>query len=302
MEQATAQYGTASQRSQRASIAAFLDQHLQSPTLVLPICPESAEQARKSLAESKHDVENLVRITSQEPALAATLMREANGPEFDVLTGARSIRKAVIRLGPDRVLEVLGSLLSDVLQADPDPFIARTLHHNWTRSLAVALVTPTIAARTGDVALAQDAHLLGLLSDIGGVFLLSALQAGRRPESELPNLTDSARRELLIQLQSRYGVELLAHWKFPLDLLAVFSGDATGRDGQRKSLFLQVASAVVSSIGFPPTGCEAGGGWDDDELWELAEFLELRYVDVAALQVQAEDLVASLDHAGPAPS
>ena len=289
----------ATQRSPRASFAAFLDDHLRSQTLSLPICPESAEQARRSLSDSKHDIEALVRISSQDSALAATLMREANGPEFDVLTGARSIRKAVIRLGPERVLEVIGSLLSNATESDPDPFIARALRHSWTRSLAIALVTPAIAARTGDVALAQDAHLLGLLSDIGGVFLLSALQACRRSANELHPLTDSAKRELLVQLQGHYGFALLEQWKLPYDLLAVVSGSASGRDSQRKSLFLQVARAVVSSIGFPPAGCEAGGGWDDDELWELSEFLELCYVDVAALQVQAEDLVASLEQGLP---
>jgi len=296
MAQSTSFDTTGDRQSPRTSFATFLSHHLEAPNLSLPICPESAEQARRSLADSKHDVETLVRITSQDPALAATLMREANGPEFDVLTGARSIRKAVIRLGPERVLALLGQLLTDVVEHDPDPFIARALRHNWTRSLAIALVTPTIAARTGDVALAQDAHLLGLLSDLGGVFLLSALQAGRKSASELPSLTESAKRELLMQLQGHYGVRLLDQWKFPADLLAIFSGEARDRDAQRKSLFLQVARAVVSSIGYPPTGCEAGGGWDDDELWELSEFLELRYVDVAALQVQAEDLVASLDH------
>jgi HD-like signal output (HDOD) protein len=296
MAQSTTLGSMSGQRSPRPSFAALLDDHLRSPTLSLSICPESADQARRSLSDKKHDVEALVRISSQDPALAATLIREANGPEFDVLTGARSIRKAVIRLGPERVLEVIGSLLSNATETDTDPFVARALRHNWTRSLAIALVTPAIAARTGEVALAQDAHLLGLLSDIGGVFLLSALQASRRSASELPPLTDSAKRELLVQLQGPYGVALLEQWKFPVDLLAVFSGDASGRDSQRKSLFLQVARAVVSSIGFPPAGCEVGGGWDDDELWELSEFLELCYVDVAALQVQAEDLVASLEH------
>jgi hypothetical protein len=36
---------------------------------------------------------------------------------------------------------------------------------------------------------------------------------------------------------------------------------------------------------------------DENELWELAEALELSYVDVAALQVHAEDLVVSLSEA-----
>ena len=51
---------------------------------------------------------------------------------------------------------------------------------------------------------------------------------------------------------------------------------------------------MVSSIGLPPVG-GAGEGADANELWELAEALELSTVDVAALQVHAEDLVAALD-------
>jgi HD-like signal output (HDOD) protein len=221
------------------------------------------------------------------------LLREANGPEFDALERVATIERALSRLGEERVAGLVGSTVTNAQLPSEDPVLTQALHHTWKRSLAVALVAPTIAARTGDGDLAGDAHLLGLLSDVGVVFLISALHALRaQPGDRLP-LTEVAEREVLDQLQQAYGIRVLEHWNFPPSVLAVLSGRPAGRAEQRQSLFLRVARQVVSSIGLPPVGGE-GEVAEANELWELAEALELSTVDVAALQVHAEDMVAVL--------
>jgi len=230
-----------------------------------------------------------------------SLLREANGPEFDALERVATIRRALSRLGEERVAGLVGSSVTNARLESGDPVLAQALHHTWKRSLAIALVAPTIAERTGDGDLARDAHLLGLLSEVGVVFLISALHALRaQPGDRLP-LTPVAEREVLDQLQQEYGIRVLEHWNFPPGVLAVLVGRPVGRDEHRQSLFLRVARQVVSSIGLPPVGGE-GEGADANELWELAEALELSTVDVAALQVHAEDLVAALDAEPPAES
>jgi len=276
------------------SLAAALDGHLESPSLSLPVCPESAGRVLRELAEQGADAEALQRMVGRDPALVACLLREANGPEFDALAGVATIERAVSRLGEERVAGLVASTATNARLASGTPFLAQALHHTWKRSLAIALVAPTIAARTGDAGLARDAHLLGLLSDVGVVFLISALQAQRLQRGDRPPLTAVAEREVLAQLQQAYGIRLLEQWSFPPGVMAVLAGRPAARDEQRQSLFLRVARQVVSSIGLPPVGNE-GEGADANELWDLAEALELSTVDVAALQVHAEDLVGSLD-------
>ena len=281
--------------SSRTSLAATLDRHLESPSLSLPVCPESAARVLRELEAEGSDAEALQRMVSRDPALVVSVLREANGPEFDALERIATIERALSRLGEERVAGLVGSSVTNSRLENADPLLTQALHHAWKRSLAIALVAPTIAARTGDEGLAQDAHLLGLLSDVGVVFLISALHAQRMQGGDRTPLTAVAEREVLDQLQHTYGIRVLDHWNLPPGVLAVLAGRPIGRDEQRQSLFLRVARQVVSSIGLPPVGGEEGEGADENELWELAEALELSTVDVAALQVQAEDLVASLD-------
>ena len=280
--------------SSGVSLASTLDRHLESPSLALPVCPESAARVLQELEAEGAGAEALQRIAGRDPALVVCLLREANGPEFDALERVVTIERALSRLGEERVAGLVGSAVTNARLESEDPVLTQALHHAWKRSLAIALVAPTIAARTGDDDLAQDAHLLGLLSDVGVVFLISALHAQRTQRGDRPPLTAVAEREVLDQLQQAYGIRVLEHWNFPPGVLAVLAGRPADRDEQRQSLFLRVARQVVSSIGLPPVGGE-GEGADANELWELAEALELSTVDVAALQVHAEDLVASLN-------
>jgi HD-like signal output (HDOD) protein len=285
----------AGSESARMTLASTLDRHLVSPALSLPVCPESAARVLRELAAEPADADALQRALSRDPALAASVLREANGPEFDALERIAAIRRMLERLGAPRVAELVGSLVANARLESGDPVLTQALHHTWKRSLAIALVAPTIAVRTGDDALAPDVELLGLLSDTGVLFLISALNAERVQRGDRLKLTTIAEREVLDQLQDAYGIRLLEHWNAPPGVLAVLTSRPTTREEHRQSLFLRVARQVVSSIGLPPVGCEVGDRGDENELWELAEALELSYVDVAALQVHAEDLVVALN-------
>jgi HD-like signal output (HDOD) protein len=284
----------AARESSGRSLAGALDRHLGSPSLALPVCPESAARVLRELEAEGTEGGALQRIAGRDPALVVSLLREANGPEFDALERVATIERALSRLGEERVAALVGSTVTNARLESGDPVLAEALHLTWKRSLAIALVAPTIAARTGDGDLATDAHLLGLLSDVGVVFLISALHGLKAQPGDRSPLTAVAKREVLAQLQQSYGIRVLEHWNFPPGVLAVLAGRPANRDEQRQSLFLRVARRVVSSIGLPPVGGEAEEG-DANDLWELAEALELSTVDVAALQVNAEDLVAALD-------
>jgi HD-like signal output (HDOD) protein len=282
------------QESRVTSLAELLDRHLGSPSLSLPVCTESATHVLQALEAEGVDSEALQGIVSRDPALVATVLREANGPEFDAIERVGSIERAAARLGRDRLAELVASIATHAQLESEDAVLTEALRHTWTRSLAVALVSQTIAERTGSEPLAGDAHLLGMLSDIGLVFLISALHMQRSPRGFRVPFTDVVEREVLDQLHQTYGIRLLDHWNCPPGMSNVLAGRPTGRNEQRLSLFLRMAQQVVSSIGFAAAGSE-GQGLDDNELWEFAEALELSYVDVAALQVHAEDLEASLN-------
>jgi HD-like signal output (HDOD) protein len=280
----------------RMTLAAMLDRHLESPSLCLPVCSESAAHVLRELEAGGADAEALQLVVSRDAALVASVLRDANGPEFDALERIATVDRALARLGAERVAGLVGSIVTSADSNGDDPIVTRALHDSWKRSLAVALVTSAIAVRTGSEDLAQKAELLGLLSEVGVVFLISALNAQRSHPGGSPPLTAVAEHEVLGQLQFGYGIRLLERWNLPSSELSVLAGLPNGRDEQRQSRFLRVARHVVSSVGFPPVGCE-GEGVDENELWELAEALELSYVDVAALQVHAEDLVVSLSEA-----
>jgi HD-like signal output (HDOD) protein len=277
----------------RMSLTSMIDRHLELPSLSLPVCAESAAHVLGELESTGADSAALERIVGRDPALVATVLREANGPEFDALDRVGAIPTALARLGDERVGDLLASVATHSRLETDDSVLTEALERTWKRSLAIAMVAPIIAERTWNEDLAQDSHLLGLLSEVGAVFLISSLHTLRTQCADRPPLSAVAEREVLDQLQEAYGIRLLERWNFPSGVLAVLAGRPTARDEQKQSLFLRMARQVVSSIGVTPVGAD-GDGLDENELWELAEALELSYVDVAALQVRAEDLEASL--------
>jgi HD-like signal output (HDOD) protein len=277
------------------SLVAALERHLDLPALSLPLCPESVRRARARFEGERDRPRALREIALGDVALVTALLREANGPDFDGLARVASVERACERLGRERVEDLFASILTASDFEAGDGLLSGYLHYTWRRAGAIATVAGEAARMCGRGPLAERAALLGLVSETGVVYLLSSLQMQRTQRPARPPLSDSAVREVLAQLHEAFGIRLLERWNFAGEILDALS-DRPQAGSECK--LLQLARHVVASAGIPSAGLAPGE--PAPELWDLAEGLDLRDVDVAALQVKAEDAFAEDADSAPA--
>lgn len=276
-----------------ASLTALLEAYLASPDVALFVMrPSAARILAGDLATAGDDA--LIERVLGDPALAAIVLRDANGPRFDALRPVGSLEDALRRLGRERIRDLARSVAEDCAFPCEEGLLAAALEHTWRHSHAVGCTSQRIAEKTGHFDLARKARLLGPLSDVGLVFLIAVLiDQDSRPSRSLA-LTDAARLDILDHLHHGYGLRLLESWGLPQNVIAALAGRGGDHCDYKQSLFLRMARQVVASIGLPPAGTGRSESVEG-ELWEIAEELELTTVDVAALQVHAEDALMTLD-------
>ena len=272
------------------SLMAKLDAFLSSRDWKLTVCAEPAARLLEQLGDDP-DRDRLRQVAMSDPILLTSLLREANSAAFDGLAPSADVEGALSRLGEDRALALLRDVLRDARFGGSSPVLRQALCQSRRRALAVARSAAGVAKSTGHGELAGEAERLGLLSELGTAFLVSALQA-RMDEYGAP-LTDFATQEVLAQLQQGYRNRLLELWHFPRRAVEILSERASGSEERRLARILELGRRVVASAGLPAVGSTPSEG-AESELWELAEDFELSNVDLAALQVRAEDVVAEL--------
>jgi HD-like signal output (HDOD) protein len=223
---------------------------------------------------------------AQCPALACTLFRAANSAYYQGLPKAASLREASIRLGAEQTV----ALVTEASAAGALPAMTRLfpryLTPLWRHSFGCALGARWLAERCGYPGLAEQAHLGGLLHDVGKWLLLALLErlcAG----SERPALTAQLVEEVLESLHVELGERLAAAWHLPDDLVRVIGGHHRERPGDQALLDVVVRLA--------DRGChKLGLGWRHEPGLILpttaeAQCLGLDELALAELEIMLED-------------
>jgi HD-like signal output (HDOD) protein len=140
----------------------------------LPSYPEVASRARKALANEFVEIEDVVRIISAEPALAARLLQLANSAALNS-SGRRiaDLRQALSRIGFNMARSAtIAFAMSQLRRAEAYKGLEQPLDELWQRSAHIAAVSHAVARRFSSVN-ADTALLGGLLGGIGKLYLLT---------------------------------------------------------------------------------------------------------------------------------
>ncbi len=175
----------------------------------LPSFPEVAARARKALANEFVEMEDVVRIISAEPALAARLLQLANSAALNS-SGKRiaDLRQALSRIGFNMARSAtIAFAMSQLRRAEAYRGLARPLDELWQSSAHVAAISHVIARRFTRVN--QDTALLaGLLCGIGKLYLLT--RAARFPAV----LADPGTYQRIVaDLHGRVSQAILRNWE-----------------------------------------------------------------------------------------
>jgi len=137
------------------------------PTLLVPLLQHLCGSAEEV------SIDQVVKIISQDPSLAAQCLRMVNSPLFGMRYPVETVRGAVMGLGVDRVRQVAMACSLLKAFAPKSTIPARAL---WAHSLAVAMVAQKFSHQAG-YGEAEQAYSAGLLHDLGILVALAACPA-----------------------------------------------------------------------------------------------------------------------------
>lgn len=136
----------------------------------LPSLPAVMNHILAVTSSPDASVDDVARVVSEDPAIAAKILRVANSPYYRVRREITEVSRAVLRLGMVAVRNLaIGLCARDALQADDRD----TEQHErlWRHAIAVASASDLIARRVG-YRPPEEAFVAGLLHDVGRLAML----------------------------------------------------------------------------------------------------------------------------------
>lgn len=149
---------------------------LRERTLRLPVIPGIALKVRRALTSDHYQLSDITRIIAADPVISARLLQLSNSPVFRGQAACDSLQSAVVRLGINRVQNLVLALSSGALFRSEHAQIKDHLLRTWRHLLDIGALTAALARLNG--ALDPDIALLtGLLHEIGKIPILERAAA-----------------------------------------------------------------------------------------------------------------------------
>lgn len=130
--------------------------------IVIPPCPELLQQLRQALAPAEPDLQAVARIAGRDVAMAATLVRNANGARFAAGQPVATVGQAMTRLGLDGTAAIMTGFLARHALPVRHPQLQGFWERAALRSQAMACVASRLAGFSSELA-----YSFGLFSDVG---------------------------------------------------------------------------------------------------------------------------------------
>lgn len=217
----------------------------------LPSFPEVAARARKALANEFVEIEDVVRIISAEPALAARLLQLANSAALNS-SGRRiaDLRQALSRIGFNMARSAtIAFAMSQLRRAEAYKGLEQPLDELWQWSAHVAAVSHAVAKRFTRVN-PDTALLSGVLHGIGRLYLLT--RAARFP---LVLQDPATYQRIVAEYHGRLAQAILRNWEIPEEVVgAVMASENHDRehDGATDLTDVLTVGGALASLGPDP--------------------------------------------------
>ncbi|MCW5633321.1 MAG: HDOD domain-containing protein [Rubrivivax sp.] len=130
--------------------------------IVIPPCPELLQQLRQALDRAEPDLGAVARVAGKDVAMAATLVRNANGARFAAGQPVATVGQAMNRLGLDTTAAIMTGFLARHALPVRHPQLLGFWERATLRSEALALVARRLPGLSDDLG-----HSFGLFCDVG---------------------------------------------------------------------------------------------------------------------------------------
>jgi len=216
-------------QSEQARLVEALNLELAGEKIDLPSFPDVATRVRRALTNEQVDLEQVVRIVSAEPALAARLMQLANSAALNP-SGKRfaDLRSAISRIGFNMARSAaIAFAMSQLRRAEAYKSVADALGELWHESAHVAAMSHVVARRFTQIN-PDTALLAGLLQGVGKLYLLT--RAARYPAL----LADvGSYQRLVAEWHGRLAEAILRNWELSDEIIvALAAAEGVEREHQ----------------------------------------------------------------------
>jgi HD-like signal output (HDOD) protein len=187
-----------------------LAQDLRDERMELPGFPEAVLRIQRALQSPDTSTDDIVKILSSEPALAARLLRIANSAEFRRMDqDVTDLRKAISRMGFNMVRSVAVAFAMRQLRRKDSytPAAQAELEQAWNESMETAAACFVISKRFTRLN-PDQALLTGLLHVLGRLYIIM-----RSKEAE--ELSDQEFRDVVNSWHASIGKAILESWGLP---------------------------------------------------------------------------------------
>lgn len=223
----------------------ILVSHFDGHDLSIPSLHNVAERVLPKLRGPDADLLAAAKEIAEDQVLAAAVLRTVNSPLYRGVETITSVPRAVARLGVRTIKTILmhQSLRGAIFGRGPNHF-ADVL---WRRSLASACIMRGLASFTKmDL---DEAYLLGLLHDIGGVIVLRILRAEEKRGFDQVDLDTF--EYLCRQSHQEFGELIAEAWKLPADLKSLIADHHShppADDPLRTERLMLILTEMIASV------------------------------------------------------
>lgn len=228
-------------------------QKLINDQLDLPSLPAIVVRLNELLAGKLPPMGQVSELISEDPALAARVLRLVNSPLYPFQGKIDSLQRATTLIGVREVRNLaLAASVAKLGDAYPNPLF--TIEQFWRHSLYVALISRALAAQAGQREV-ERYFVLGLLHDLGALALYHQLpdQARIAAERSLQERRPLAEveREVLGFDHAEAGAQLMRRWGLPESVVAAVGGhhDPVALGEHRLAIaIVRLADLLASSL------------------------------------------------------
>ncbi|MFG6468974.1 HDOD domain-containing protein [Roseateles sp. BYS87W] len=138
----------------------------------IPPCPALLKELQEAMSGTEPDLNAVARIASSDVAMAATLLRIANGPLFKpVGLPCTTVGQAMTRIGLNESVAVMTGFLAQHAIPVNAPQLARFWERSTKRAMAMACIAQQLPGLSADLA-----HSFGLFLHVGIPVLMQSVR------------------------------------------------------------------------------------------------------------------------------
>ena len=250
----------------------------------LPPMPQVVLKTQELIADSMADAKKIAETIETDQSIATKVLKVANSSFYGMSGKISSISHASVVLGHKILGEVVTMAGAEGLLDGHLPGYGYDSQDLWKHSLAVAF-SSKILTNSDNSDLAKEAHMAGLIHDVGKIILDSYIM---EKKEEFEAFMEEEEKTFLEAESHFFGFnhaeiasEVCKKWSFPDSLSSAIRHhhQPSGSEGNKLSYILHMADyiAVLSGIGYD----------SDDVLYELEQgtmdYLSVTHENVSEL-------------------